>query len=125
MNIFRSSEDLRACEYAREARRSPVTQAQACASLSAQPLPLTLTKSHALHRPRRFSKPGTTSRARPPVTRSDGTIRFWDRLLVSRDLDAWRARICAMVRRNLTRAEWRHYVGEDSYRETCPNTFKR
>jgi hypothetical protein len=56
---------------------------------------------------------------------SDGPIRFWECLLLSRDLDAWRAEICGMVRRNLTRAEWRHYVGEDSHRETCPNTFKR
>jgi WD40 repeat protein len=50
----------------------------------------------------------------------DGTIRSWDPLLLRRDADAWRARICGVVRRNLTPAEWDQYVG-GVYRKTCPN----
>jgi WD40 repeat protein len=51
----------------------------------------------------------------------DGTIRSWDPLLLSRDLDAWRARICRVVGRNLTRTEWHQHVGNESHRKTCPN----
>jgi WD40 repeat protein len=51
----------------------------------------------------------------------DGTIRSWDPVLLSPDLDAWRARICPLVGRNLTRTEWHQYVSDRSYRKTCPN----
>lgn len=50
----------------------------------------------------------------------DGTIRSWDDLLLSSDPDAWRARICAIVGRNLTVAEWRTFVPGEPYRATCP-----
>lgn len=53
------------------------------------------------------------------TSHGDGTIRSWDPLLLSRDLDAWRARFCPVVRRNLSRYEWRRYVGDEPYRKTC------
>ncbi|MBM4041671.1 MAG: hypothetical protein FJ290_24495 [Planctomycetes bacterium] len=46
----------------------------------------------------------------------DGTIRLWD--LWTRAAD----RICTLVWRNLSMAEWRLYVGEGiPYQRTCPN----
>jgi WD40 repeat protein len=44
-------------------------------------------------------------------------VRLWD---VS--LDSWMKRACRMANRNLTREEWRRYMGDDvPYRKTCPN----
>jgi hypothetical protein len=42
-----------------------------------------------------------------------------DPLLVSSDLERWRRRICALVGRNLTGQEWRRYLPDRPYRETC------
>jgi WD40 repeat protein len=41
-------------------------------------------------------------------------------------LEAWRAEdlvhdLCARVTRNLTRAEWGQYLGQEQYHGTCPN----
>ncbi len=33
---------------------------------------------------------------------------------------SWQARACAIANRNLTRAEWRHYLADEPYRATCP-----
>jgi WD40 repeat protein len=47
----------------------------------------------------------------------DKTIRLWDM-----DLQSWIKRACAMANRNLTKEEWRRYMGDDvPYRKTCPN----
>jgi WD40 repeat protein len=43
-------------------------------------------------------------------------IMLWD---VSEE--SWQARACRIVNRNLTPEEWRQFLGEEPYRETCPN----
>ena len=34
--------------------------------------------------------------------------------------NSWQARACERANRNLTRAEWQHYFGDEPYRATCP-----
>ena len=46
--------------------------------------------------------------------REDKTIILWDV-----DLDSWRERACQIAGRNLTRAEWGQYLGDEPYRKTC------
>jgi WD40 repeat protein len=45
----------------------------------------------------------------------DGSAMVWNI-----DPSGWPARACAAAGRNLTRAEWRQYVGRARYRPTCP-----
>lgn len=45
----------------------------------------------------------------------DGTIHAWDV-----DLGGWPRRACRIANRNLTRQEWRQYLGNTPYRKTCP-----
>ena len=46
----------------------------------------------------------------------DNTIILWD---VS--FDSWKTRACRIANRNLTRAEWKQYLGDvEPYRATCP-----
>jgi WD40 repeat protein len=45
----------------------------------------------------------------------DGTVRLWDV-----DPEAWKARVCQVAGRNLTRGEWRQYLPNEPYRQTCP-----
>jgi hypothetical protein len=44
----------------------------------------------------------------------DYTIILWDV-----DPDSWRERACQIAHRNLTRAEWQQYVGDEPYRQRC------
>jgi DNA-binding SARP family transcriptional activator/WD40 repeat protein len=37
------------------------------------------------------------------------------------DPGSWQAAACLAAGRNLTRAEWREYLGDEPYRPTCPN----
>jgi WD40 repeat protein len=37
------------------------------------------------------------------------------------DPDSWQDKACMAAGRNLTRAEWEQYVGDEPYRRTCPN----
>jgi hypothetical protein len=46
--------------------------------------------------------------------RNDGTILLWDL-----DPVFWQARVCRMVGRNLTLAEWQQFLGDVPYRLTC------
>jgi WD40 repeat protein/class 3 adenylate cyclase len=46
----------------------------------------------------------------------DGTVRLWNL-----DVRGWPSRACRIANRNLTRAEWRQYVGDLPYQKTCPN----
>ncbi|MCA1852935.1 MAG: hypothetical protein LC647_11205, partial [Beggiatoa sp.] len=46
----------------------------------------------------------------------DKTVRLWDV-----DPRSWQQRACGIANRNLTRAEWREYLGDQSYRKTCPD----
>jgi WD40 repeat protein len=46
----------------------------------------------------------------------DGSIIFWEV-----DNQAWTSRACGIANRNLTRTEWGTYLGNRSYRKTCPN----
>lgn len=48
--------------------------------------------------------------------RNDGVIMLWQ---VSPE--AWQTRVCDIVKRNLTLAEWQRYVGHRPYRMTCPD----
>jgi len=34
-------------------------------------------------------------------------------------LEVWQARACRIANRNLTAEEWKGYLGEQPYRETC------
>jgi WD40 repeat protein len=49
----------------------------------------------------------------------DGQIKLWQI-----DLTAWQARACGLVGRDLTKAEWRSYVGEECYRSTCASRIE-
>jgi hypothetical protein len=46
----------------------------------------------------------------------DKTVRLWDV-----DVQSWLKRACAIANRNLTGKEWRKYMGDLSYRKTCPD----
>ena len=44
-------------------------------------------------------------------------VRLWDL-----DPNSWAARACARANRNLSQAEWEHYIGKNvPYHRTCPN----
>jgi WD40 repeat protein len=46
----------------------------------------------------------------------DGFICLWDM-----DVESWIRRACQLANRNLTRNEWRQYLGNLPYRVTCPD----
>jgi WD40 repeat protein len=45
----------------------------------------------------------------------DGTVRLWDV-----GPETWKARICQIAGRNLTREEWAEYLPGQPYQSTCP-----
>ena len=47
---------------------------------------------------------------------NSGKIILWDIDPVS-----WKTRTCHIANRNLTREEWKQYLGDEPYRATCPN----
>jgi hypothetical protein len=46
---------------------------------------------------------------------SEGAAQIWDV-----GMESWAATACRIAGRNLTRAEWRHYLLRGPYRRTCP-----
>lgn len=48
-----------------------------------------------------------------------GQVAVWDRLLLSEDLAAWRARVCRLTGRSLSREEWDVLVPGRRHRSTC------
>jgi len=53
----------------------------------------------------------------------DNTVRLWDiasSFQLQSSADPWKVRACRVANRNLTRAEWRKYIGNTPYRATCP-----
>jgi WD40 repeat protein len=58
-----------------------------------------------------YSPDGTTI----AVGSADGFVRVW-----SASLPAWTRQACRIANRNLTPQEWRQYLGDAPYRETCP-----
>ena len=54
------------------------------------------------------------------VVYDDGTGNVWPT-----SVGAWERRACAVAGRNLTRAEWRQYVGGSAYQVTCPGQPRR
>jgi WD40 repeat protein len=46
----------------------------------------------------------------------DGTILLWDV-----GVESWRTRACGIANRNLTGEEWEQVLGDQPYRETCPD----
>ena len=46
---------------------------------------------------------------------NDGSVVLWDL-----DLAHWARRACDVAGRNLSRAEWREFLGDRRYRRTCP-----
>jgi WD40 repeat protein len=53
----------------------------------------------------------------------DGVVTFWDPLLVSEQLAAFKARLCPKVGRNLTAVEWDEFMPGVPYRNTCRAFF--
>ena len=51
----------------------------------------------------------------------DGTV-LWDAILLSRNYEEWQSRLCRIASRNLTEAEWRRFLPDESYRKTCPQS---
>jgi hypothetical protein len=48
---------------------------------------------------------------------ADNTVRLWDM-----DPISWASRACERANRNLSQAEWEHYIGKNvPYPRTCPN----
>jgi WD40 repeat protein len=45
----------------------------------------------------------------------DKTIILWDV-----DPNSWQENACQIAHRNLTQAEWTRYLGNEPYRQTCP-----
>src|SRR5262249_7517128 len=46
----------------------------------------------------------------------NNTIILWDV-----NFESWQSRACRIANRNLTRVEWKEYIGDiESYRATCP-----
>ena len=45
----------------------------------------------------------------------EGPVTLWDV-----DPESWQRRACDIAGRNLTRSEWRDFVGDTPYRATCP-----
>jgi WD40 repeat protein len=60
-------------------------------------------------------------------TETHGSVVTWDPLLSSADPEAWRRRICRMVGRSLTKAEWTAVIPTEAYRPACrpPNVATR
>jgi WD40 repeat protein len=50
----------------------------------------------------------------------DRTIRLWDPILWSDDARALTTRVCGAIRRSLTRAQWRQFLPDRPYHQTCP-----
>jgi WD40 repeat protein len=46
----------------------------------------------------------------------DNTVNIWDT-----DPRSWQQRACVIAKRNLTRQEWRRYIGDQQYHKTCPD----
>jgi WD40 repeat protein len=54
------------------------------------------------------------------VTAGEGPgLMLWDPLLWATDADRFKARLCAIVRRSLTRAEWSEFRPDAPYRRIC------
>jgi WD40 repeat protein len=49
------------------------------------------------------------------VGSTDGMVRFW-----TASLPSWARQACRIANRNLTLQEWRQYLGDVPYQETCP-----
>jgi WD40 repeat protein len=50
---------------------------------------------------------------------ADRTVILWNRLFWSTDIGPLRKRLCRIVARNLTRAEWDRFLPGQGYRKTC------
>jgi dipeptidyl aminopeptidase/acylaminoacyl peptidase len=46
----------------------------------------------------------------------DSSVQIWDT-----DPRSWQQRACVIAKRNLTREEWRRYIGDQHYHKTCPD----
>jgi WD40 repeat protein len=46
---------------------------------------------------------------------SDNTLRLWE------VLDSWADELCAKLPRNMSRGEWKQWVGDIPYQRQCPN----
>ncbi len=46
---------------------------------------------------------------------ADATVKLWDMSLAG-----WKRLACRIANRNLTRQEWRQYLGDEPYHRTCP-----
>jgi hypothetical protein len=46
----------------------------------------------------------------------DQTVVLWDT-----DIESWKTHACRIANRNLTKEEWKLYLGQEPYRKTCPS----
>jgi WD40 repeat protein len=63
-----------------------------------------------------FSSDGTALASASP----DGTLQLWRLDWWDRLPAAWAEDGCRVVNRNLTRAEWDQFAGDQPYQRTCP-----
>ena len=52
---------------------------------------------------------------------NDGILLRDVSFLADASRESWQARACERANRNLTRAEWKNYFGDEPYRATCPD----
>jgi hypothetical protein len=78
-----------------------------------QALTATLSRSVA------FSPDGTTLASSADDGNGNATLWLWSPLLWSNNWRALHNHVCATVNRNLTGAEWKQFLPELRYHETC------
>jgi len=52
----------------------------------------------------------------------DHTIRLWDPILWSDSRTALERRVCGVIRRSLTPAQWAEFLPDRPYHKTCPGS---
>ena len=70
-----------------------------------------------LHAPGSVS--GVAVGSRGTIASAGDRVELWDELLLTRDYEAWRKRICGVVHTNLSGVEWREFIGNDPYHRSC------
>lgn len=96
-------------------RVAAITTSSALASLSRHPVKSRMAKD-AKSRDRRDQQLWNADESRILTASGDGTARQWYARMEDL-LDA----SCEQTPRNMTLEEWRHLIGDEPYRPTCPD----